>query len=270
MVQVQRKWYCSAHTVLLCGCGNDTRSPGHCGDRLVTWLFLHFWRSEGAPAIYMLLEIKPEKPEIFMYKWHIEHLKNICLFLQIISRPISMWCTTYMCVIIFVMEILSSLVLFGFLKLPLCWLDDAAALHKLILKHWLCSNTFRIITSWNFDQPLVWYIIIRWLFMNCHYFVNSICSFKVIITSLLRHGGHLSNVNWSHPNPTFWNINRYFVIPPDGDCALNQSKLSSRGFLQTSCWRPDEAREGFCRECCQVRDRHTGEKHSGWQCRQCG
>ena len=64
-----------------------------------------------------------------------------------------------MCVIIFVIEILSSLVLFGFLKLPLCWLDDAAALHKLILKHWLCSNTFRIITSWNFDQPLVWYII---------------------------------------------------------------------------------------------------------------
>ena len=105
----------------------------------------------------------------------------------------------HMCVIIFVIEILSSLVLFGFLKLPLCWLDDAAALHKLILKHWLCSNTFRIITSWNFDQPLVWYIIIRWLylFMNCLYFVNSICSFKVIITLLLRHGNHLSNVIWS-------------------------------------------------------------------------
>ena len=97
MVQAQRKWCCSAQPVLLCGCGNDTRSPGHCGDRLVTWLFLHFRRSEGAPAIYMLLEIKPEKPEIFMYKWHIEHLKNICLFLQIISRPISMWCTTYVC-----------------------------------------------------------------------------------------------------------------------------------------------------------------------------
>ena len=71
----------------------------------------------------------------------------LSLFINNFSRGQFPCDAQHMCVIIFVIEILSSLVLFGFLKLPLCWLDDAAALHKLILKHWLCSNTFRIITS---------------------------------------------------------------------------------------------------------------------------
>ena len=39
MVHVQRKWYCSAQPVLLCGCGHDTWSPGHCGDHLITFGF---------------------------------------------------------------------------------------------------------------------------------------------------------------------------------------------------------------------------------------
>ena len=62
MVLIQRKWYCSAQPVLLCRCGNDTWSPDH----LITSGFPKKW---GAPALDLLLVIKPDKVKDYNAQW---------------------------------------------------------------------------------------------------------------------------------------------------------------------------------------------------------